>query len=425
MILSLKPLLGKIYGWIQSRSNVGLRPSSGQLSTTIAEKFGAIIKIGPEEALGELALDGPDKSVTKSIGKMLFYCIVLIPMLGYSVYILYFASDQYVSETRFVVRSISSTKNESKSDKVTIGVTQLTQDAHITANYIKSPEMVHKLQSRLDIKALYSSRNIDYFSRLPQGVSWEKLYDYWSDQVMTYVDGPSGIIVLKIRAFSPNEAQLLSDAVLEECQTLVNSLSVRAKQDLALRAEAEVRRKFEEYRASLQKLREYQDQVGILDPIASASAIEKTIAGLAKRKLDAQSRLYVLKNTGVTDTANTRQLEQRIKAIDTQLTELEGRLTGNGVDNDQISAVLVPFTKLETDKLLAEKLYEAASEGLNAARTTELRRTINLSIFSGPSLPDDATYPRRFANIFIVAFGLFMFWAMLLLAWASIEDHRE
>jgi capsular polysaccharide transport system permease protein len=95
-----------------------------------------------------------------------------------------------------------------------------------------------------------------------------------------------------------------------------------------------------------------------------------------------------------------------------------------GPEHASIVHSLQQFTQLETDRLIAEKLYEAARHNYDAALTESMRKALYLIVFVNPSLPEEALYPRRLMAPALILLGLTVLWATLSLAWASVEDHR-
>ena len=168
-----------------------------------------------------------------------FLLFVVLPSLIISYYFAFVASNQYISEVRFVVRTIGISAEIGGDEDVQPSLISqsLSQDGHIAANFVESIELVERLQNKLDLRKLFADPQLDYFSRLEKDATLEELFQYWKKQVSTYVDGPSGIIVFSIRAFDPNDAKLIADAVLTETSQLVDQISERAKQDLVERAE--------------------------------------------------------------------------------------------------------------------------------------------------------------------------------------------
>ncbi|WP_105373192.1 hypothetical protein [Neorhizobium huautlense] len=354
---------------------------------------------------------------------------VLLPGIASAAYYFLIASDQYVAETRMIVRTIgvsdrfdSSEKREGRS---MVGGDSLTQDAYVVANYLKSPEIVRKLDTQIGLRSFFLREDIDWLSRLSTDAQFEELYRYWIRHVDTYVDGPSGIIIFTLRAFSPEDSVAISKAALAACDEMIDKISERAKKDLVTRVEGEVNSSLEEYRVALDELRDYQNKTGILDPLSSAKMLSAVIGKLMEEKLQLTISLKSLEAANADDTARGRELRRSIQAIDDQIQLRQNSIAGqDAVDGTQLSASLTEFSRLETRRIVTQAIYEANVRNLDTAKSTALKRTTFISTFSDPHMPEESEYPDRLSSWIILTAGLLTLWMTATLVWMSIEDHR-
>lgn len=354
---------------------------------------------------------------------------VLLPGIASAAYYFLIASDQYVAETRMIVRTIgvsdrfdSSEKREGRS---MVGGDSLTQDAYVVANYLKSPEIVRKLDTQIGLRSFFLREDIDWLSRLSTDAQFEELYRYWNRHVDTYVDGPSGIIIFTLRAFSPEDSVAISKAALAACDEMIDKISERAKKDLVTRVEGEVNSSLEEYRVALDELRDYQNKTGILDPLSSAKMLSAVIGKLMEEKLQLTISLKSLEAANADDTARGRELRRSIQAIDDQIQLRQNSIAGqDAVDGTQLSASLTEFSRLETRRIVTQAIYEANVRNFDTAKSTALKRTTFISTFSDPHMPEESEYPDRLSSWIILTAGLLTLWMTATLVWMSIEDHR-
>jgi capsular polysaccharide transport system permease protein len=357
------------------------------------------------------------------------FAFVLFPSLVAGVYYSVIASGQYISETRMVVRTIGVSErfdsSEKREGRSIIGGDSLTQDSYIVANYLKSPQIVRKLDAQIGLRNFYATAGIDALSRLSTDASFEDLHRYWMRHVDTYVDGPSGIIILTVRAFSPEGAVAISKAALAASDEMIARISEKAKSDLVNRGQQDVMKSLDEYRAALNDLREYQNKSGILDPTSSAKMVSAIIAKLTEEKLGLMVGLKSLEAAKADNTARGRQLRRSIQALDDQIQLRQNSLAGQGATEEtQLSNSLTEFSRLETRRIVTQALYEATVRNLDTAKSTALKRTTFISIFSDSHVPEDSKYPDRFSEWIILTAGLFTLWMTATLIWMSIEDHR-
>lgn len=357
------------------------------------------------------------------------FMFVIIPGIIAGIYYFLFASGQYISESRMVVRTIGVSEqfdtSEKRDGRSIIGGDSLTQDSYIVANYIQSPQIVRLLDERIKLHDMFSRGDVDYFSRLPRVAKFEDLHKFWTRQVDTYVDGPSGIIILTIRAFSPEDAVKISKAALQAADDMIDTISEKAKHDLIQRGENDVTLALAEYRKALDNLREYQNKTGILDPLASAKMSNAIIAKLTEQKLTLTVSLNSLVAAGADNTARGRELTRSIKAIDDQIRLRQDSVAGAAPsDGVQISSSMAEFSRLETQRVVTQALYESTVRNLDTAKSTALKRTTFISVFSDAHIPEDSRYPDRFSQWIILVGGLLTLWITGTLIWMSIEDHR-
>ncbi|MGG7516340.1 hypothetical protein ACQ3G6_00455 [Allorhizobium undicola] len=364
------------------------------------------------------------------------FLFVLLPSALGGIYYGLIASGQYVTEVRMVVRTIGVSEkfdtSEVRSGRSLVGGDSLTQDSYIVANYLKSPQLVDKLERDIDLKSYFIRDGIDFFSRLPGGrdARFEALTRYWDSHVDTYVDGPSGIIIFTVRAFSPEDSQRISKAAMDAANEMIEKISERAKNDLVTRAKSDMQASLEAYQATLADMRDYQNRTGILDPNSSARMVMAVIAKLTEEKLKLTIDLNTLKAAKADDTAKGRELRRSIQALDDQIQMRQNSLAGkqsgpaSGGNDDQLSSNMIEFSRLETRRVVAEALYQSASRNLDTAQSTALKRTTFISIFSASHLPEESEYPDRVSQWLLLTAGMFTLWMTATLIMLSIEDHR-
>jgi len=354
---------------------------------------------------------------------------VLIPSIAAAVYYFIIASGQYVAESRMIVRTIGVSEqfdtSEKREGRSMIGGDSLTQDSYIVANYLKSPEIVRKLDDEIHLRQYFTKDDIDPLSRLSVDARFEDLYRYWISHVDTYVDGPSGIIIFTTRAFTPEDSVAISQAALAAANQMIDKISEKAKRDLVARVEGDVGASLNNYRVALNDLRDYQNKTGILDPLSSAKMLNTIISKLTEQKLQLMVSLKSLEAAKADDTPRGRELRRSIQAIDDQIALRQNSLAGKeSADGTQLSSSLMQFSRLETRRIVTQAIYEANVRNFDTAKSTALKRTTFISIFSDSRLPEDSEYPKRFSNWIILTIGMLTLWMTATLIGMSIEDHR-
>jgi capsular polysaccharide transport system permease protein len=359
-----------------------------------------------------------------------FLVCVVVPALLSDIYLVFIASDQYVAEARAVVRSAEqesaaqSALASSGSGSSSMSFSVVTPNAYIVTNYIHSRAMVDDLGKVVDLREIFRRPEADFWARLKKDASIEDLVDYWKQMVTTYVDGPSGIVTVKVRAFRREDALMLAEAVLKLSETLVNEISERARRDSMAFAEREVVRADGRVRAALIELRRYRDEAGLIDPVKTADETAKLLMQLMTEKIRLESDLFVASRSMTRDAPSVQNLSARIEIIESQIAKLKANLTGESPEMRNVAAKLARFEELEVQRQFAERLYTMAQDGLERARVTAERQSVYLTVFVPPALPEDSTVPRRLAFSILLPLAFLVLWSIAALTWASVQDHK-
>lgn len=353
---------------------------------------------------------------------IIFALIVLVPFLASALYYAFIAADQYTAEARFAVRSLADEDKEEESDVSILKMSPSSQDAYVVTSFIHSTEILRRISTHLDYKAMFVRDGSDFYAEFDPRDSAEEFLTYWNHQVSTYIDGPSGIVVLRVRTFSPEDSIKLANAILEESEKLINELSTRSRNDMIESTRAEVERTGKTYGEALAELNRFQKESGLLSPQAQAEETGKLLTGLMAQKLEFDSRLFVIQQSNGIDSPTYRQLVLSRNSVEAQIEELRNQMTGKEVES--FANTLNAFARLETDRMVAEKLYEVTRRHYEMSLAAAMRKALYLTVFVRPMLPEEALYPKRIMTPALTLFFLFVLWATLSLAWASIEDHR-
>lgn len=175
----------------------------------------------------------------------LFIITVVIPTVVAVAYFGFIASNIYVTESKFVIRSPQKLGSTSFLDMFSkMGMSKSDEDSFAVREYILSRDAMKILNQDLKIKDAYSEQNIDFIERFPGLRYWdsslEAFYRYYQKHVGVEVDSGSSIATLNVKAFSPEQALSINLKLIEMSEAFVNKLNERARQDLLKSATEEV-----------------------------------------------------------------------------------------------------------------------------------------------------------------------------------------
>src|SRR6185437_7277031 len=223
----------------------------------------------------------------------------------------------------------------------------------------------------------------------------EELVRYWKGQVDGFFDVTNGTVTVNVRAFTPEDALSLAQAILSSSERLVNELSDRARRDTLQNAEREVHRAERRLKTALAHLREFRDREGIIDPRKTADATLALAGRIRDEVVRAETELATIKHYMRGDAPSVKMLEARILSLQTQLRSVESEVTDTEKSRSEVlSRVMGSYERLENERIFAEKAYQHAMEALDRSRVSAERQQVYIAGFVQPSLPEEALYPR-------------------------------
>ncbi|MBD9510550.1 capsule biosynthesis protein [Ensifer sp. ENS10] len=374
-----------------------------------------------DRAFGNIVLE-PQPGGRVSGTLLSFVAVVLIPLAAILYYFTFVASDQYIAEARFAVRSLAEGVKSDDAEGSVLTMNAAGQDTYIVTSFIQSPELLRRIGLTVDYRAIFDREGVDFLSRFRISEPQEEFLAYWQRHVFTYIDGPSGIVTLRVQTFRPDDSKLLAEAIVRESEALINELNKRAQEDLIKSIRVEVERTAINYSETLNALREFQAKAGLVNPGMQAQSTSQLLTQLLGQKLEVESRMFVLSQSESQTSPAYENLARMQKSLNEQVAGLRASLTGE--ESGAVTSAILGYSKLETSRLIAEKLYETSRKSYDSAITASLRKALYLMVFVAPSMPEESLYPRRLSTPLIAGLGLLMFWATMVLVWASIEDHR-
>ena len=297
-------------------------------------------------------------------------------------------------------------------------------DSYVVVQYIASRAIIDDLDRTLDLQRMFSTRKADWPARLHLPVPIEDLVTYWRGQVDAFFDPTNGTIVVKARAFTPQDALELAQGILASSERLVNELSARARRDALRDSEKDVRRSEQRLAAALVKLREFRDKEGVIDPRKTADASAVLDGQVRDELVRANTELSTLQEYMQGDAPALKLLEARIRALEAQRRAIESEVTDTAATRSQaLSQMMGSYEQLESERSFAEAAYRHSLEALDRARMNADRQHIYIADFVQPRLPEEALYPRRLRSLGIVFVIAFTAWAIGCLTVRSVRDH--
>lgn len=355
----------------------------------------------------------------------LFLFTVALPTFLSVIYFGLIASDIYVSESRFVVRS--------PQRQASIGLGALFQgagfsrsqdDTYTVHDYIFSRDALKKLNDQFALDRAFASSNVDIFSRFA-GLDWdnsfEALHRYYQKRVTVDMDSLSSIATLSVNAFAPEDAYQLNERLLELSEELVNQLNERGRQDMIRFASAEVAIAEKKAKEAALAVSSYRNLKGVFDPEKQSALQLQQVSRLQDELIATKMQLAQVRAL-TRDNPQVPTLQQRIQTLQTEIDLETAKVAGS---NRSLSNKSAEYEGLIVERGFAEKQLAAALTSLAQARNDAQRKQLYLERIAQPSKPDVAIEPRRIRNV-IATFVLgLVAWGILTMLLAGVREHQD
>lgn len=344
-----------------------------------------------------------------------------LPTALFAFYYGILASDMYISEAHFSIRS---PEGGGGSDFLSLfGQTAgaAVADSHVVQDHILSADMLQLLEKRFALRSHYQDSGADFFSRLAADATAEEFLDYYRNVVSVGFDTTTGILSLKVRAYTPEKARDLAQAILDESEQLVNRLNERSQQDSLALAHSELALAEKRLSAAREALRQLRYKTDLLSPEATAGSVHSLVSGLEAEAAKVRADLSAARTYMSEDSIQVIALKTRVQAIDRQVAAEKARLTGSG--GNTLNDVVSDFEQSTVEHEFAQKLYQSALAALETARIHAESKNRYLVAFTTPSLPEESRYPLRFlfTGLALVSFSLI--YGISALVIAAIREH--
>ena len=359
----------------------------------------------------------------------LFFLCVVLPTILAAVYFGHYATDLYVSESSYVVRSPNKQSASGSGLGALLqgagfsGFAKAPDDVYAVTQYIQSRDALTYLDEKLDLRTAWQSENIDFFHRfdpLDWDDSREALYEYYRQMVKIGADPASGITLLTVMGFSPEQVLEMNQLLLGKAEELVNILNERGRNDLIRFAEKEVNLAEEKAKAAAQALSNYRNTEAVVDPEKQTMLHFEQVARLQEELIRTRGQLTQLK-VFAPDSPHPPALELRAQTLETEIAAETEKITGG---ENSLASKAAEYQRLQLEREFADKQLAVAMSSLEGARNEAQRQQLYLETIAKPSLPDDATYPKRLRGIATTFILGLVAWGILAMLLAGVREHQ-
>jgi capsular polysaccharide transport system permease protein len=354
----------------------------------------------------------------------LFLFTVVVPTALAIIYFGLIASDVYVSESRFVVRS------PDKPSMSGIGVllkgagfSNAGDEIYAADDYIQSRDALRALNRDGSVTRAYNNNDVSIFDRFNAlGIdgSFENLFEYFRKKVRVDFDTTSSITTLTVRAYNPQQAQKFNRQLLELAEDQVNRLNRRGRTDVIQLSEQEVADAEEAAQRAAVALAEFRNASGIIDPEKQAAVQLQMVSKLQDELIGSRMQLLQLQQMAP-ENPQIPILRVRIGGLAREIERQVGLVAGS---RTSLSATAARYQRLLLDREFTDKRLAAAMASLQDARAEARRKQAYVERIAQPSKPDEAQEPKRLRGILATLILGLVAWAILAMLFAGIREHH-
>jgi capsular polysaccharide transport system permease protein len=353
-----------------------------------------------------------------------FVALVLLPLVASGVYLYTRAAPEYHSRTAFSIRS---EEVGSAAAGLLGAITQIgsgsAADTDILYDFIRSQEIVERVDARLDLRAIYNRAPRDVVFSLGADPSIEALLAHWRRMVTVNLETSEGILDVHTFAFDPEDARAIAREVLAESSALINQLSEQAREDALRYAREELAEAEAHLRQVRQDLAGFRRDHRIVDPSGDVAGQAGLLNALQEELAKALVERDMLLSYADARDQRVIQAERRIEAIGKRIEAERDSLEIGGVTN-ALPEVVGAYEELRGDLEIAMTAYTHALAGLAAADAEARRQSRYLVPHVQPTLAETSLYPRRALIAGLVGLFLLLGWSVLMLIYYNVRDNR-
>jgi capsular polysaccharide transport system permease protein len=363
----------------------------------------------------------PGKSPRRRFGGLLTLSALLVIGLPTLLAVWYYgfrASNQYVTTFQFAVRGPTATTAHASG--ALSGGTAMTPDAFVVTDYINSQQAILDVERVVDLRSMFSKPTIDFWARLPENSATEGLKDYWSRVVFANFDLVSGNVSVSVKAFTPQESLNLAQALIKTSNEMFRRLNEQGQRDFVHVADESVQRAERDLADARQKLMQFRERSGLVDPDKTALAGAAIVDDLRKQLVAVQTQYTALRSTSP-NSPSLDSLKSQIAALERQVEAKDNN--GQSAARAVTPETLRQFQSVDLERQFAEKQYTEMLSLRSQAYMMAQNQQSFLALFVQPTLAQTALYPERLKSIATVLVAAAALWFAGMLITYAVRDH--
>jgi capsular polysaccharide transport system permease protein len=313
------------------------------------------------------------------------------------VYVLFIATPRYEAESRFFVQSGSgqSSAGAGAGNLLTTGnmagMLGGFVDGWAVSDFLKSRDCMRQLDQKVGLRRYLAHDGVDPLNRLAEDASEDELFRAYQRAVKVSFNVLEQIDVLRVSAFSPQDAATLSTALIALAEDFVSRLNEKGVADKLKVSAESVRRAERKALEARDALTAWRTAHGNIDPTASVAMLLNLSGQLEGELSNAQINLDKIRALGNSSHPMLRPAEMQVAALKKRLVEVRRRLSGEG---NTEAKQLKSYEALRNAQAFADSNLTLAQQSYQQAMVDALRLQRYLSIIAQPVPTDRPSSPR-------------------------------
>jgi len=352
-----------------------------------------------------------------------FWLLVVAPVVVSTLYFGAVASDVFLSESRFVVRSSEQPTTPSLGGLLKgIAPSAGSENAMVVRDYLLARESISELDRSLGLREHY--RQGDALQAFPawfEEATLEHFYEYLPQMATFTVDPSSGVASLRVKAFSPEVALKANEAMLAMARERIRTLNEQIRKDTLGIATAELTQIRERQSRAEEAIYRFRKAQGVMDPERQATLELQSEQEIRSRVALAEAKLKQVESVAPLSPM-VKALQAEIASLQTSIAHRANEVVGSKTSR---AAGAERYTALATEREVTSRAVAAAEEAVIRARIENERRHLYLEEISSPLLPDGPSEPRRIRGVLAVALIALLLWGVVSLLGLGSGEHRR
>ncbi|ANN80201.1 sugar ABC transporter [Bordetella flabilis] len=318
------------------------------------------------------------------------------------------ATPRYEAESRFFVQSGSGQQSAGAGAGNLLSTGNMPAmlggfvDGWAVSDFLKSRDCMRQLDEKVGLRRYLVHTGPDFANRLPPDASEDDLYRAYQASVEVSFNVLEQIDVLRVSAFSPEDAAILSKALIGLAEDFVSRMNEKGVADKLKVSEEAVRRAERKALEARDALTAWRTAHGNIDPTASVAMLLNLSSQLEGELSNAQINLDKLRALGNKDHPMLKPAQMQVAALQKRIVAVRRRLSGEG---NTEAKQLKSYEALRNAQAFADSNLTLAQQSYQQAMVDALRLQRYLSIIAQP-VPTDQPSSPRWMNLLLQALAV-------------------